>query len=64
MKNSLLIYLLLNISLLYIVAAILTEVRPLRTILKRRVRSVPYQVRLGLIFGMLTISGPYTGMNF
>lgn len=28
MKNSLLIYLLLNISLLYIVAAILTEVRP------------------------------------
>lgn len=35
MKNSLLIYLLLNISLLYIVAAILTEVRPLRIILKR-----------------------------
>ena len=64
MKNSLLIYLLLNISLLYIVAAILTEVRPLRIILKRRVRSVPNQLCLGLIFGLLSISGTYTGMNF
>ena len=64
MKNSLLIYLLLNISLLYIVAAILTEFRPLRIILKRRVRYVPNQLCLGLIFGLLSISGTYTGMNF
>ena len=64
MENNLLLYLLLNISLLYIVAAILTEVRPLRVMLKRRVRSVPNQLCLGLIFGLLSISGTYTGLNF
>lgn len=64
MENNLLIHLLLNISLLLLVAMVLTEVRPLRAILKRQVRSVSNQLCLGIIFGLLSISGTYTGLNF
>lgn len=64
MENNLLIYLLLNISLLLLVAAMLTEIRPLRAMLKQQVRSTPNQLCLGVIFGLLSISGTYTGLNF
>lgn len=64
MNNNLPIYLLLNISLLLLAATILIEIRPLRVILKRQVRSVPNQLWLGLIFGLLSISGTYTGLEF
>lgn len=64
MKDSLLMYLLLNIGLLLLAATMLTEVRPLRELLKRQVRSLPNQLLLGLIFGLLSISGTYTGLNF
>ena len=62
MQNSLSFSLILNISLLVLVATILTEVKPLRMILKRQDRSVRNQLLLGLIFGLLSISGTYTGI--
>ena len=64
MENSLLIYLLLNITLLLLVATMLTEIRPLRSMLQQQVRSLPNQLCLGVIFGLLSISGTYTGLNF
>ena len=45
-------------------ATILTEVRPLRLILKRQDRSVKNQLVLGVIFGILSISCTYTGLSF
>lgn len=62
--NSLLQYLLLNISLLLLLATMLTEIRPLRALLKRQVRPVQNQLFLGLIFGLLSISCTYTGLEF
>ncbi len=64
MKDSLFFYLLLNIGLLLLVAVLLAEMRPLREMLRQRVRSVPNQLLLGLIFGLLSISGTYTGLDF
>lgn len=64
MKENLLLYLLLNIGLLMLAATILTELRPLRRILKRQSRSLPNQLWLGLIFGALTVVCTYTGLEF
>ena len=57
-------YLLLNLGLLMLTATALTEIKPLRVILKRQERSVSNQLLLGLIFGLLSISGTYTGLQF
>lgn len=64
MENDLLLFLLLNIGLLLLVAAMLTEVRPLRQLLKRQARSRSNQLCLGLIFGLMSISCTYTGLDF
>lgn len=64
MQNDLLFSLILNISLLVLMATILTEVRPLRLMIKRQERSVYNQLFLGLIFGLLSISCTYTGLSF
>ena len=64
MQNNLFIYLLLNISLLLLVASILTELRPLRQMLKAYGRSTAAQFSLGLIFGLLSICCTYTGLEF
>ena len=63
MQNNLFFSLTLNISLLVLMATILTEVRPLRMILKRQDRSVSSQLVLGAIFGVLSISCTYTGLE-
>ncbi len=62
--ETLFTYLLVNISLLVLVAAILTELGPLRRLLKRPGRSPSSQLCLGLIFGALSISNTYTGLQF
>lgn len=64
MERDLFACLLLNIALLLLVAMVLTEVRPLRAMVKRRSRTVSTQLCLGVIFGMLSISGTYTGLGF
>lgn len=64
MADNLLISLLLNISLLLLGATILTELRPLRRILKNQDRSLLNQLCLGLIFGLLSISSTYTGLSY
>ena len=64
MQDSLIFSLVLNISLLVLMATILTEVRPLRLILKRQDRSAKNQLVLGVIFGILSISCTYTGLSF
>ena len=63
LDDSLLGYLLLNLGLLMLTATALTEIKPLRTILKRQERSVSNQLLLGLIFGLLSISGTYTSLG-
>ena len=63
MDNGLFQYLLVNISLLVLVAAILIEVKPLRRLLKKQQKSLPEQLCLGMIFGLLSISGTYTGLS-
>ena len=63
MENGLLQYLLMNISLLVLVAAILIEVKPLRRLLKKQQKSLPEQLCLGMIFGLLSVSGTYTGLS-
>ena len=55
MQNNLLFSLILNISLLVLMATVLTELRPLRLMIKRQERSVYNQLFLGLIFGLLSI---------
>ena len=52
-QDNLLIYLLANAGLLLVAATVLTELRPLRAIMKRQDRSVPNQLLLGLLFGLL-----------
>lgn len=63
MENGLFQYLLINISLLVLVAAILIELKPLRRLLKKQKKSLPEQLCLGVIFGLLSISGTYTGLS-
>jgi len=63
MKNGLFQYLLVNISLLVLVAAILIELKPLRRLLKKQNKSLTDQLCLGIIFGALSISGTYTGLS-
>ena len=63
MEHELLEYLLVNISLLVLVAAILTELAPLRQLLKKQDKSLGEQLCLGVIFGMLSISGTYTSLG-
>ena len=58
MQNNLLFSLILNISLLVLMATVLTE---LRLMIKRQERSVYNQLFLVLIFGLLSISCTYTG---
>ena len=63
-QDNLLIYLLANAGLLLVAATVLTELRPLRAIMKRQDRSVPNQLLLGLLFGLLSIASTYTGLSF
>ncbi len=63
MGNELFQYLLVNISLLVLVAAILIELKPLRRLLKKQKKSLSDQLCLGTIFGLLSISGTYTGLS-
>lgn len=62
--DSLLNYLVMNVGLLLLIATVLTEVRPLRSLLKRQVRNTKNQLCLGVIFGLLAISSTYTGLEF
>lgn len=64
MKNSLLLHLVLNISLLFFGGAILSEFRPLRRILRRRERTVQNQLLLGVVFGALSVGCTYMGLSF
>ena len=64
MTDSLLLHLLLNISLLLLSASMLTELRPLRSILKNPRESVLNQIYLGVIFGLLSVTCTYMGLNF
>ncbi|MCI9156636.1 MAG: histidine kinase [Lawsonibacter sp.] len=63
-QDNLPIYLLTNAGLLLVAATVLTEMRPLRAILKRQDRSIPNQLVLGLVFGLLSIASTYTGLSF
>lgn len=63
-QDNLLIYLLANAGLLLVAATVLTELRPLRAIMKRQDRSVLKQLLLGLLFGLLSIASTYTGLSF
>ena len=63
-QDNLLIYLLTNAGLLLVAATVLTELRPLRAILKQQDRSIPNQLLLGLVFGLLSIASTYTGLSF
>ena len=64
MNNDLLVFLLLNISLILLAATVLTEISPLRRMLKNQIRSTKNQIFLGLIFGLLSISCTYTGLLY
>lgn len=64
MSDNLLISLVLNISLLLLGATVLTELRPLRRILKNQDRSLLNQLCLGLIFGLLSVSSTYAGLAY
>lgn len=64
MQENLFFSLILNISLLVLMATVLTELRPLRTMLKQQNRSVQNQLVLGLLFGLLSVSSTYTGLSF
>ena len=63
-QDNLPIYLLTNAGLLLVAATVLTELRPLRAILKQQDRSVSNQLLLGLVFGLLSIASTYTGLSF
>ena len=63
MEKGLFQYLLVNISLLVLVAAILIEVNTLRRLLKKQNKSLPEQLCLGVIFGLLSVSGTCTGLS-
>lgn len=64
MQENLFFSLILNISLLVLMATVLTELRPLRTMLKQQNRSAQNQLVLGLLFGLLSVSSTYTGLSF
>lgn len=63
-QDNLPVYLLTNAGLLLVAATVLTELRPLRAILKQPDRSIPNQLLLGLVFGLLSIASTYTGLSF
>lgn len=63
-QDNLPVYLLTNAGLLLVAATVLTEMRPLRAILKQQDRPVPNQLLLGLVFGLLSIASTYTGLSF
>lgn len=63
-QDNLPVYLLTNAGLLLVAATLLTELRPLRAILKQQDRSIPNQLLLGLVFGLLSIASTYTGLSF
>lgn len=63
-QGNLPVYLLTNAGLLLVAVTVLTEMRPLRAILKQQDRSVPNQLLLGLVFGLLSIASTYTGLSF
>ena len=63
-QDNLPVYLLTNAGLLLVAATVLTEMRPLRAILKQQERPVPNQLLLGLVFGLLSIASTYTGLSF
>lgn len=64
MDNNLPLYLLLNVGLLLLAATILTELKPLRLLLKQQNRSISNQLCLGSVFGLMSICCTYTGLNF
>ncbi len=64
MQDNLFFSLVLNISLLVLMATVLTELRPLRMMIKLQERSAQNQFFLGVIFGLLSISSTYTGLSF
>ena len=63
MSDNLLVSLLLNISFLLLVATVLTEIRPLRAILKHQRRSPSQQMLLIILFSLSSISCTYTGLQ-
>lgn len=63
-QDNLPVYLLTNAGLLLVAATLLTEMRPLRAIMKQQDRSIPNQLLLGLMFGLLSIASTYTGLSF
>lgn len=63
-QDNLPVYLLTNAGLLLVAATLLTEMRPLRAIMKQQDRSIPNQLLLGLVFGLLSIASTYTGLSF
>lgn len=64
MKDNLLVYLLFNISLMLLVSTMLTEIKPLRNMIKQQNRSDSNQLILGIIFGLMSILCTYTGLRF
>jgi len=64
MTDTLLMHLLLNILLVLLAAVMLTELRPLRLMLREPQKSLKSQLRLGVVFGLLSIACTYTGLNF
>ena len=54
--NSLLVSLLFNVSLLLLAATILTEIKPMRRLLKLQDRTLGNQLLLAVLFGMISIT--------
>ena len=63
MSDNLLVSLLLNVSFVLLMATVLTEIRPLRTIYKQSQRSLSKQLILGGLFALSSISCTYTGLQ-
>lgn len=64
MQDNLFFSLILNISLLVLMATVLTELRPLRAMLKQENHSMQNELVLGALFGILSVSSTYTGLSF
>lgn len=61
--NSLLVSLLFNVSLLLLAATILTEIKPMRRLLKLQDRTLGNQLLLAVLFGMISITNTYAGIE-
>lgn len=61
--NSLLVSLLFNVSLLLLAATILTEIKPMRRLLKLQDRTLGNQLLLAVLFGMIAITNTYAGIE-